>query len=77
MLVAEAVHALEQGNFASIESLLLRAQRPDILINNYRDAGMWVDALRVCREYQPSQLPKLQALYDREVGNTGKLCRIA
>lgn len=72
MLVAQARHALEQGNFSSIESLLLRAQRADLLIKNYRDAGMWVDALRVCREYQPSELPTLQALYEREVGNIGK-----
>lgn len=32
---------------------------------------MWVDALRVCREYLPSHLPALQAEYDREVGSKG------
>jgi intraflagellar transport protein 172 len=32
---------------------------------------MWVDALRVCREYLPSRLPALQAEYDREVGSKG------
>jgi intraflagellar transport protein 172 len=32
---------------------------------------MWVDALRVCREYLPSRLPSLQAEYDREVGSKG------
>lgn len=32
---------------------------------------MWVDALRVCREYLPSRLPALQAEYDREIGSEG------
>jgi intraflagellar transport protein 172 len=32
---------------------------------------MWVDALRVCREYLPSRLPALQAEYDREIGSKG------
>lgn len=32
---------------------------------------MWVDALRVCREYLPNRLPALQAEYDRQVGAKG------
>lgn len=32
---------------------------------------MWVDALRVCREYLPNRLPALQAEYDRDVGSKG------
>jgi hypothetical protein len=32
---------------------------------------MWVDALRVCREYLPNHLPALQAEYDRQVGAKG------
>jgi intraflagellar transport protein 172 len=31
---------------------------------------MWVDALRVCREYLPNHLPALQAEYD-QVGAEG------
>lgn len=36
-----------------------------------QDAGLWVDALRVCREYQPAKLASLQAEYEREVGSRG------
>lgn len=36
-----------------------------------KDAGLWVDALRVCREYQPAKLASLQAEYEREVGSRG------
>lgn len=32
---------------------------------------MWVDALRVCREYLPAKLASLQAEYEREVGSRG------
>ncbi|KAG8304547.1 hypothetical protein J6590_091435 [Homalodisca vitripennis] len=35
------------------------------------EAGLWVDALRVCREYQPAKLSTLQAEYEREVGSRG------
>nr|CAD7394029.1 unnamed protein product [Timema cristinae] len=34
------------------------------------EAGMWVDALRVCREYLPAHLPALQSLYEQEVGSS-------
>ena len=36
-----------------------------------QDSGMWVDALRVCREYLPNRLPALQAEYDLQVGVKG------
>lgn len=71
VLVSQAKDAMDQGNYSVIESLLLRAQKPEILVKYYQDAEMWVDALRVCREYLPSKLPALQSLYDRQVGNEG------
>lgn len=36
-----------------------------------QEAGLWVDALRVCREYLPSHLANLQAEYERDVGARG------
>lgn len=30
---------------------------------------MWVDALRVCREYIPVRLPQLQMEYEQQIGN--------
>lgn len=32
---------------------------------------MWVDALRVCRDYLPNKLQQLQAEYDQEAGAVG------
>lgn len=31
---------------------------------------MWVDALRVCREYVPVRLPELQLEYEQQLGST-------
>lgn len=49
------------------ESFLLRAQRPELAIKFYRDAGMWQDVLRVAKEYLPHKLPQLQDEYERDM----------
>lgn len=33
-----------------------------------QEKGMWVEALKSCREYLPAKLGELQAEYDRECG---------
>lgn len=33
-----------------------------------QDKGMWVEALKSCREYLPTKLDEVQAEYDRECG---------
>ena len=66
VLVGQAKVAFEAGNFTKFESLLLRAQRPELAVKQYRDTGMWPEALRVCKEYLPHKLPALQDEYDRE-----------
>ncbi|KAL7308007.1 hypothetical protein TKK_0000095 [Trichogramma kaykai] len=55
VLVARASEAVERQDFAGAESLLLRAHKPEIIVNHYKNAGMWSEAMRVCREYLPSQ----------------------
>ena len=60
VLVGQAKVAFEAGNFAKFESLLLRAQRPELAVKQYRDTGMWPEALRVCKEYLPHKLKALQ-----------------
>ena len=41
------------------------------MLLNYQDAGMWQDALRVCKEYIPHKLQALQDEYEREmIGNS-------
>lgn len=34
----------------------------------FQEKGMWVEALKSCREYLPAKLNELQAEYDRECG---------
>ncbi|XP_064625451.1 intraflagellar transport protein 172 homolog [Lineus longissimus] len=67
VLVGQARYAFELKDFQKAESFLLRAQRPELAIKYYRDAGMWQDALRVCKEYIPHKLQQLQDEYDREM----------
>ncbi|OXU27721.1 hypothetical protein TSAR_004638 [Trichomalopsis sarcophagae] len=64
VLVARASEAAEAQDYATAESLLLRAHKPEIIINHYKNAGMWSEAMRVCREYLPSQ----EAALRRELG---------
>ena len=68
VLVGQAKLAFEARDYAKFESLLLRAQRPELAVKQYKDQGMWPDALRVCKEYLPHKLTPLQEEYDRESG---------
>ncbi|PIK55820.1 putative intraflagellar transport protein [Apostichopus japonicus] len=71
VLVGQARSAFEQKEFQKAESYLLRAQRPELAIKLYKNAEMWQDALRVCKEYIPHKLQSLQDEYDREVLDKG------
>ena len=68
VLVGQAKLAFESRDFTKFESLLLRAQRPELAVKQYRDQGMWPEALRVCKEYLPHKLRALQEEYERETG---------
>ncbi len=62
VLVGQAKVAFEASDFAKFESLLLRAQRPELAVKQYRDSGMWPEALRLCKEYLPHKLRALQVI---------------
>ncbi|XP_033332650.1 intraflagellar transport protein Oseg2 [Megalopta genalis] len=64
VLVARASEAAEAQDYSLAETVLLRAHKPEIIIDHYKKAGMWSEALRVCREYLPSQEANLR----RELG---------
>ncbi|XP_026827198.1 intraflagellar transport protein 172 homolog isoform X2 [Ooceraea biroi] len=64
VLIARAAEAAEAQDYATAETLLLRAHKPEMIIEHYKTAGMWSEALRVCREYLPSQ----EAALRRELG---------
>ncbi|XP_071451009.1 intraflagellar transport protein 172 homolog [Hetaerina americana] len=66
VLVAEAGVAFTEGKHSYAESLFLRASRPDTLLEHYQEAGMWSEALRVCREYVPSKLDMVRAKFEHQ-----------
>ncbi|KAF6103703.1 intraflagellar transport 172 [Phyllostomus discolor] len=71
VLVGQARVALEEKDFQKAEGLLLRAQRPGLALNYYKEAGLWSDALRICKDYVPGQLEALQEEYEREATKKG------
>ncbi|XP_020839464.1 intraflagellar transport protein 172 homolog isoform X1 [Phascolarctos cinereus] len=71
VLVGQARGALEEKDFQKAEVLLLRAQRPGLALNYYKEAGLWSDALRICKDYVPGQLEALQEEYEREATKKG------
>uniref|UniRef100_A0A672S0Q9 Intraflagellar transport protein 172 homolog n=1 Tax=Sinocyclocheilus grahami TaxID=75366 RepID=A0A672S0Q9_SINGR len=66
ILVSQAKFCFDQKEFQKAEAFLLRAQRPELAIKYYKDAGMWTDAMRICKDYLPSKLSILQKEYERE-----------
>ncbi|XP_068142396.1 LOW QUALITY PROTEIN: intraflagellar transport protein 172 homolog [Drosophila tropicalis] len=62
VLIGQASSALETRNYKDYEALLLRAQRPDLIIDHYKQESLYDDALRVAEEHYPSALNDLKRL---------------
>nr|CAH8871752.1 unnamed protein product [Trichobilharzia regenti] len=60
VLLGQARLAFGEKEFAQAEALLLRAQRPDMAVRAYREAGMWEEALRVAETYLPNRVQELK-----------------
>ncbi|XP_074541957.1 intraflagellar transport protein 172 homolog [Halichoeres trimaculatus] len=71
VLVGQAKFCFEQNDFQKAEAFLLRAQRPELAVKSYKDADMWSDAMRICKEYLPNKLSALQEEYERENSKKG------
>ena len=69
--VLKSSYFFRSQEFPQAEAFLLRAQRVDITVKYYREAGMWSDALRVSREYLPAKFDEIQREYEREVAKKG------
>ncbi|XP_066261495.1 intraflagellar transport protein 172 homolog [Euwallacea similis] len=63
VLQAQAAQSFKEKQFSEFEMLLLRAQMPELIVQKYKAAEMWVDALRVCKDYLPYLHPTLQTEY--------------
>ena len=70
ILLSRAKASLHAGDFQQFETLLLRAQQPQLLLQGYKESGRWQDALRVAKEYLPNRLAVLQDEYDNYVFKT-------
>ncbi|XP_065212288.1 intraflagellar transport protein 172 homolog [Planococcus citri] len=69
VLVEQAKEEFQAKNYSRFESLLLRAHKPEMIISLYKENGLWIEALRICREYLPGHLNALQSEYQKEVGS--------
>uniref|UniRef100_A0A8C4WQ59 Intraflagellar transport protein 172 homolog n=1 Tax=Eptatretus burgeri TaxID=7764 RepID=A0A8C4WQ59_EPTBU len=71
VLVGQAHAALKQKDFSRAESYLLRAQRPELAVMYYKEAGLWSDALRICKEYIPNMFEQLQVEFKQSAQKGG------
>ncbi|KAM8953335.1 intraflagellar transport protein 172 homolog [Pelodytes ibericus] len=71
VLEGQAHFAFEQKEYQKAEGFLLRAQRPEQAVRFYKEAGMWSDAIRICKEYIPARLEQLQQEYEQDVTKKG------
>ncbi|KAK2092140.1 hypothetical protein P7K49_028668 [Saguinus oedipus] len=71
VLLGQARRASEEEDFQKAEGLLLRAQRSGLTLNYYKEAGLWSDALQICKDYVPGQLEALQEEYEQEATKKG------
>lgn len=60
ILLSQANGALEARNYPEYEALLIRAERPEVIIQHYKEYGMWNDAIRMARDHMPAALADLQ-----------------
>ncbi|XP_064196298.1 intraflagellar transport protein 172 homolog [Anguilla rostrata] len=71
VLLGQAKFCFDQRDFQKAEAFLLRAQRPELAVKYYKDAEMWSDAIRICKEYVPNKLGALQDEYEKETAKKG------
>ncbi|KAG5668038.1 hypothetical protein PVAND_015995 [Polypedilum vanderplanki] len=71
VLINQAGAALEARNYHEYEALLIRAERPDLIINHYKEYNMWHEAIRIAEEYMIEEVPELRRMQARS--NRGSL----
>ena len=60
ILIGQASQAFINKEYQNAEAFLLRAEKPEIAVDLYREAGRLADALRVAKEYAPTLVPEIQ-----------------
>jgi intraflagellar transport protein 172 len=67
VLIGQAKVSFDKKDYVKAESLLLRAQRPDLAISMYKSASMWNEAVKFAREYLPAKLAEIKDEHDQFV----------
>lgn len=71
ILVNQAAAALESRNYSEYEALLIRAERPEIILEHYKEYEMWPEAVRIAREYVPNSLADIQRMQQKAERSSG------
>lgn len=64
VLVGQARVAFAAKKYQIAETYLLRANRPELIVDYYRKEGMWSDVLRLAEEYMPHKLEEYKRLHE-------------
>ena len=65
VLINQAAEALEGRNYQEYEGLLIRAERPDLILQHYKEFELWDEAVRIAREYFPGSVADIQRMQSR------------
>jgi len=60
VLAAQGKECIEKREFSKAEQLFLRARKPELAVNMYRDADDMKSALRVAKDHAPQLVPSLE-----------------
>ncbi|KAJ1554535.1 hypothetical protein HK405_004770, partial [Cladochytrium tenue] len=71
VLTAQGRAAFERRDLPAAEALLMRAQKPDLAIKWYKEAGLWKEAVQFAKEYLPGKLAEVQDEYGRHLASKG------
>lgn len=71
ILVSQAAAALESRHYSEYEALLVRAEKPQMIVEHYREYEMWPEACRVAKEFVPAALPELLRLQAKAERGSG------
>ncbi|BBM98035.1 intraflagellar transport protein 172 [Marchantia polymorpha subsp. ruderalis] len=59
--VAQAQELIVNKDYVKAEALLIRAKRPDLAVEMYKDKLLWDDAIRVAEKYVSSKVSEIHA----------------
>eukprot|EP00760_Papus_ankaliazontas_P035970 PhM_4_TR811/c0_g1_i1/m.62923/K19676/IFT172; intraflagellar transport protein 172 len=66
IMIAQARESFSRGDYTNAETLLLKAQSPELLVKMFREAKMYKEAQRVAKDYCPNKLSEIS----RDMANT-------